>query len=187
MRLPHRSARSFQEGIHQVPHKYSVDLESVCIDDRIFSKGESIESYEPYLGLPNRCNLPPLRAPYGHRNNVAYLFDEHGLVLTEHHATYLIQAIYFIFEPADSRYRTQNFFSGDLSVLNTPIRAGMRFEEFGSQCGRNFTSHLGHAWFLDSEGISIQFEVKKSKGKRGLEKGVIQYLCVGFRGAHKTG
>ncbi|QDU88601.1 hypothetical protein Pla175_19810 [Pirellulimonas nuda] len=61
----------------------------------------------------------------------------------------------------------------------------MRFDEFSSQCEHNFTAHLGHAWFLDGERLSIQFEIKKAKGKYGLERGVIQYVSVGFRGAHK--
>lgn len=170
-----------------MPNNYSVDLSSVCMDGYAFTKGEPLEAYEAYLGQPNRCNVPKLRAPYGHRNNIAYLFDEHGIVLTEHHATRLIQAVYFILIPAGSRYKTDKAFSGGLSVLNTPVRAGMRFDEFGSRCEFDFTAHLGHAWFLDSDCISIQFEVKSTRGRKGLERGLVQYICVGFRGAHRTG
>ena len=165
-----------------------IDLKDVTFNNLKVDQGIRIHEYESLLGKPDRCSVPGWRLKHGHipyDDNVVYLYDLHGIALSEHRATQNIHSIYFIFNPAGSRYQTNNFFSGDLSVLNTPVRAGMRFEDFSNQCDYNFTAHLGHAWFLDSEGISIQFEVKKAKGKRGLEKGLIQYLCVGFRGAHE--
>lgn len=162
-----------------------VSLQGVSFDSFNIQRGERIDVWEKILGVAERCQVPKQPAPYGHRNNVIYCYDHLGLVLNENHATFLIQAIQFNFETARARFTTLCPFSGELYVCGVPVRQGMRFDQFAAQCTVGFQPHLGHAWFSETEDIALQFEVKPSKGRRGLERGTIQYLEVSFRHAYK--
>lgn len=162
-----------------------ITLERVELNGAIASKGEPLEYYSQTLGDPDRWIMPGDPPPYGHRNNVIHFYDRFGILLREHHATRLISSIEFEFDTSASIFPTESAYLGYLDVCGVNVRAEMPFAEFAETCEHEFTPHLGHAYFLDGEKISIQFEVrpKGAKGKRKQE--IITELAVGFRGAHK--
>jgi hypothetical protein len=162
-----------------------VDLNGVVLNGVRMGRGEPLQSYERILGPPSRLEMPGAPPPYGHRNNVLHFYDDIGLLLREHHSSYLIQSIDYFFESGKQLFPTRSDYSGELRVLGIEVRRGMDFSEFASHCPTPFKPHLGHAWFFDGDRISIQFEVYRPKGKGAAQRELISALCVGFRGAHR--
>lgn len=158
----------------------SVTLDKVQVDGTSASKGELLEHYSQVLGKPNRWIMPGDPPPYGHRNNVIHFYDELGFFLREHHATYLIEGIDIVLDTTDSIFPTKSAYSGELHVCGVSVYAGMPFAEFTELCSLKFSPHLGHAWYLDGEKISIQFEVKHTGAKGKQKQELISELAVGF-------
>lgn len=164
-----------------------VSLDAVVLNGVRFSRGELLESYNSVLGAPSRSEMPGPPPPYGHRNNVLHFYDDLGVLLREHHATRLIEGIDFLLEPKKWHFPTKSEYSGNLRVFGLEVRQGMKFSEFAAHCEVSFKPHLGHAWFLDGDHISIQFEVYTPRITRPAQRDLISLLCVGFRGAHRGG
>lgn len=162
-----------------------VSLDAVVLNGVRISRGELSPSYERILGAPSRSEMPGPPPPYGHRNNVVHFYDDIGLLLREHHSTRLIQGIEFVFEARNRHFPTTSSYTGELSVLGVEVRRGMVFSEFAAHCEMRFKPHLGHAWFLDGDHISIQFEVYTPTRETPAKRDLISALCVGFRGAHR--
>ena len=162
-----------------------VSLDTVIIDRLEITQGMPLSYYEQTLGSPTRSEMPGPPPPYGHRNNIIHFYDSLGFFLREHHSTRLISGIDFQLDVSHSAFPTRKGYTGELWVCGARVSAGMEFGKFAHQCDGKFTPHLGHAWFLDGEQISIQFEVVSRKHNESLTKGLITELAVGFRGAHR--
>ncbi len=163
----------------------SIDLDGVNVDGLVVSRGELLEHYSNVLGTPDRWTMPGAPPPVGHRNNVIHFYDQLGFFLREHHATRLISSIVFLLDLKDAVFPTAMAYSGKLAVCGVSVFAGMPFTQFSDLCGQTFKPHLGHAWYLDGEKISIQFEVQRQSAGGEPRREVITQLAVGFEGAHR--
>ncbi|HMP04551.1 MAG TPA: hypothetical protein PKC45_18845 [Gemmatales bacterium] len=162
-----------------------VTLDAVVINGTAFRAGERLEKYEQLLGPPSRSWDGPQPAPYGHRNNILHYYDEAGLLLREHHATCLISSIDIVLEPARWYFPTRFAYAGRVMVCGVSVIAEMEFRDFARQCEIEFHPHLGHAWYVDGDRISIQIEVYFPARKRKADMGLISVIAVGFVGAHR--
>ncbi len=160
-----------------------VTLEALVVNDVRFIRAEPLESYQQLIGPPSRSEMPGPPPPFGHRNNVIHFYDHFGLLLSEHHSTRMIDGIEFLFEPQKWYFPTTSAFTGELRVLGSAVGSGMVFAEFAASCKTEFKHHLGHAWYVDGDRISIQFEVNtpKEKGAKKRKRSLISVLCVSFR------
>lgn len=163
----------------------SVTLDEVCIDGLTVDRGLPLEKYTSVIGLPDNSVMPGPPPPYGHRNNVLHFYNRYGFFLREHHATCLIEGIDFQLDSTDAHFPLSSSYSGVLNVCGIAIQRGMNFTDFARLCTKEFSPHLGHAWYLDGEKISIQFEVRGQKENGNVRREIITELSVGFRGAHK--
>jgi hypothetical protein len=161
-----------------------VTLDSIVLDGLEVTHGMPLSLYEQALGAPARSVMPGPPPPYGHRNNVIHFYDQLGIILREHHATRLIEGIDFQLEPSKAVFPAASPYRGELWVCGASVHAEMEFDEFADKCEQSFKPHLGHAWYLDGECISIQFEVYSPKEKGQKRKDLITDVAVGFRGAH---
>jgi hypothetical protein len=159
-------------------------LDGVVIDGTEFAYGVPLEEYKAVIGEPSRSESPGAPAPYGHRNNVIHFYDHLGLLLREHHATYVISSVKFLLDPLTSMFPTSSPYIGELWVCGVKAYAGMKFKEFADQCEVEFKPHLGHAWYVDGKHISIQVKVVAPSRKRGSRRTVISEVAVAFRGAN---
>lgn len=160
-----------------------VTLAGVVLDNVPFDCGKPLKAYEEVLGPPSRSDGGP-PAPYGHRNNVLHYYDELGILLREHHASYLIQGIDLLLEPSQWHFPTTRRFTGKLLVCDVEVHPGMRFRDFARESRVPFQPHLGHAWFVDSEKLSIQLEVYEDDQAVSTD-GLISAVLVGFSDAHR--
>lgn len=162
-----------------------ITLDAVVLNGLGFTRGERLEVYERVVGSPTRSVMPGPPPPFGHRNNVIHFYDHLGLLLREHHATFLIDGIDVLLEPSRCYFATTSPYSGTLRVCGVDIKAGMTFSDFAKQSRFKFRHHLGHAWYLDEDSISIQFEVRDTTESRPSPKELIVEVAVGFCGAHR--
>jgi hypothetical protein len=162
-----------------------ITLDSVTINGCQFVRGEILQVYERVLGQPTRSIMPGPAPPYGHRNNVIHFYDHLGLLLREHHASYLIAGIGIVLEPKRCCFPTTSPYSGSLRVCGAEVRAGMDVSEFARQSSIIFRLHLGHAWYADGDLISIHFEVYPERGKAPLIADMISEVAIGYVGAHR--
>lgn len=160
-----------------------ISLDAVVINGTAFRSGEPLERYQQLLGPPSRSYDGPTPAPYGHRNNVIHYYDDLGLLLQEHHVTYLVDGMEIVLEPSRTILPTGNAYSGRLVVCGVPVLAEMEFRDFARQCKIKFQPHLGHAWYVDGERISIQIEVYFPARKRKADMGLISVVAVSFEEA----
>lgn len=159
-----------------------VTLDSVVLNGLEVTHGVPLSVYEHTIGAPTRCVMPGPPPPYGHRNNVIHFYDDLGLLLREHHASHLIEGISILLDISRPMFPTTAPYTGELEVCGVKVHAGMEFSEFAHQTDVPFRPHLGHAWYVDAERLSIQFEVYKVKRRSKSE--LISHLAVGFAGAH---
>jgi hypothetical protein len=69
----------------------------------IASAGPAAFFYE-ILGTPSRFTTGGTPAPAGHRNNQIHIYDALGVTLNEHHYTYQVTAITFVFATDESPF-----------------------------------------------------------------------------------
>jgi hypothetical protein len=162
-----------------------VSLDGIVFDGSRFTYGVPLTEYVAILGSPSRSESPGQPAPYGHRNNVIHFFDNLGLLLYEHHATYLIQGITFLLDPANFPFPTSNAYSGKLYVCGVDVRSGMKFNEFAELCAATFIPSIGGYWHLDGKAVSIGIQLVAPSRKRGSRKTTISEVGVDFKGAHR--
>ncbi|MCI0681976.1 MAG: hypothetical protein L0Y71_07725 [Gemmataceae bacterium] len=160
-----------------------VTLDALVLNEVEFTCGERLVKYERVLGSPTRSLMPGPPPPYGHRNNVLHFYDHLGLLLREHHFSYVIEEIEVVLDPSASPFPTASPYSGDLLVCGVDVTAGMAFGEFARRSTVKFKPHLGHAWYVDGDKISIQFEVTPSR-KSAPAVELIWGIAIGFAGAH---
>lgn len=161
-----------------------VNLDGVVINGVEFSYGIPLEEYTPILGEPTRSESPGKPAPYGHRNNVIHLYDHLGLLLREHHATYVIEGIDFLLAPLTATFPTSSPYPGELWVCEIEVYAGMKFKEFASQSAVEFKPYLGCGCYARGERVSIHMSLVAPSRKRGSRKTAISEVAVGFMGAN---
>jgi hypothetical protein len=166
--------------------RIDVDLQSISINRYEFEHACPLSSFEGVLGLPSRtyCGNPP----FGHRNNQIYYFDESGLYLIEHHATFLISSIAIVFVPDAAPFCPFRPFTGQLVVGNMEIRSGMGPRDFPANCSISFRTHLGYSLVADGERISIDISTValRTKSGRKSRQRQISYVSIGFRDAHRS-
>jgi hypothetical protein len=143
-----------------------------------------LDYYERALGTPNRWVMPGPPPPYGHRNNILHFYDAFGFFLREHHSSRLIEGLDFLLDPSKSHFPTTSPFTGELEVCGVSVAVKMDFSDFARQCAIGFTPHLGHAWYVDGEKISIQCEVQIDKRKGRPKRELISEVAIGFKDAH---
>lgn len=171
------------EGLGSMTSEISLD--GIVINGTQFGCGEPLSAYELVLGHPSRSIMPGPPPPYGHRNNVLHFYDDLGILLREHHSSYLIQEIELGLEPFRLLFPTNYAYTGELTVCSVRVTPGMPFSEFAGKSQVQFHPHLGHAWYVDGEKVSIQMEVYCDES--GLEPvELISTVVVGFVGANRN-
>jgi hypothetical protein len=161
--------------------RIDITLNAILLNDTAFDRAHALEAFERVLGPPSRSDGSGPPQPYGHRNNVLHYYDHLGLLLREHHLSYLIEGIDILLEPSRWYFPTTSPFSGFLQVCGVRVLPEMEFSDFARQTNVRFQPHLGHAWFVDSEKLAIQLEVYFPARKRKADMGLISVIAVGFR------
>ncbi|QDV87345.1 hypothetical protein [Stieleria magnilauensis] len=101
-----------------------IDRNAVTINGRSLANAVPIDSFEDFLGKPNRTGSSiGLAYVFGHYGE-AHLYDDIGLLMLEHHETALITSIELCGEDPDGIQTTKTPFSGKLTIGGIPIRIG---------------------------------------------------------------
>lgn len=172
--------------------RIELSLAGLSIDGVTFDRGLPLESYSLVIGPPSRTISPGPPAPCGHRNNQIHFYDEIGIYLNEHHATFLIKEVNVLLAPEHTRFPTKEPFLGDVVVCNLVIRRGMNENEFlqlSAKSSVQFRHHLGHSWYIENSlyAIDIDTFAALSPSGRKSRRRYLSSAAFGFRGAHKVG
>jgi hypothetical protein len=159
-----------------------INLGGVVFNDVKFNCPVRLGDYERVLGPPARSESPGPPAPSGHRNNVIHFYDHLGLLLREHHSSCLIDGIEILLEPSRWFFPTTSPYLSVLQVCGVNVDRSTLFENFAQQCTVKFRPHLGHAWYVDAEAVSIQLETYKKGESRSAKNEFITLVAVGFAG-----
>lgn len=129
------------------------------------------------IGRSSRVKESGEPAPYGHRNNQAHIYDDLGLYFIEHHYTFLVSSISFVFEPAEWRptLAIERAFSGDLIVGNHAIVRGMNEREL-LKSSVPFRQLLGGWWRAALGAYSIHADAtghRLRSGKRSRSRMIV--------------
>ena len=159
--------------------KAMADAEGLTINGELFREDVSLEHYSRILGSPSRIDEGKLPAPYGHRNNRAYLFDDQGIYLTEHHATRLIESVNFVFDVTDAVIRTTHPFAGSLTIFDQELRVGMSERELGlspfkRDLAGEYSVRRGHCW------IGLSTMGQRVPGRRRMKLRFLVSVSVCF-------
>jgi hypothetical protein len=159
-----------------------ITLDGVTFNGVEFAQPLGLDAYKEVLGSPTRSESPGPPAPHGHRNNVLHFYDGLGLLLREHHATYLVDGIEILLEPTRWHFPTVSAYSGKLRVLGVPVDRATEFTSFARRSEVALCLHLGHAWYIDGVSTSIQLEVYNST-TNSSEIQLISTIAFGFSGS----
>lgn len=121
------------------------------LDDTAIVSAGPVAFFHEILGAPSRVTSGATPAPAGHRNNQIHIYDSLGVYLTEHHYTYQVEAVTFVFAVDESPFPLAEPFSGTLRLGAAVVRPGMD-ESFLGQCSLPFAEQLRGSWTLD-EGV----------------------------------
>lgn len=103
--------------------------------------------FHAIFGTPDRIiDGSPTPAPVGHRNNQFHYYDPQGVTLNEHHYTYQIQAINFVFDTVLADHPTEYAFHGEMTIGGLRISGGT-LERQLSNSDLKFTARLPGTWF----------------------------------------
>ena len=163
-----------------------ITMDGVVLNGVTFGCGVPVDAYLEVLGQPTRSLMPGPPPSYGHRNNILYFYDELGILLREHHASRLIDGLDVLLDPPRWHFPTTRSYTGELHVCGVRVHAGMAFGDFARQTEIQFHPHLGHAWIVDGEKVSIQFEVFRNRQSKAKVESIVAVL-VGFARAHQVG
>jgi hypothetical protein len=143
-------------------------------DTAIVSAGP-VPFFHELLGSPSRVYSGAQPAPAGHRNNQIHIYDSLGLYLNEHHCTYQISAVTFVFVPDESPFPPAQPFSGELQLGETALRPGMD-ESVLNGCALPLLQKLRGSWTLEDGTVWISVDTmgrKTRSGRRGKRRFVI--------------
>ncbi len=152
-----------------------------------FSEPQRLDAFVKILGQPSRVFSGKTPAPVGHRNNHLHFYDDLGLYLHEHHATYLIGGVCVVFEPGEAFFPTTEPFTGELYVAGQLIQRGMTPKEILAASPLPLRGHLGHSLVVDGERFSFDIEtyaLKTPSGRKSTKR-LLSQVSIGFKNSHR--
>ncbi len=166
--------------------KITVIPDKLLVNDVDLSHAGPPALFETILESVGRIVAIGPPAPIGHRNNQAWLFDDLGLALTEHHASCRVSAFSIILEPEHAYRKTRSRYSDRLTVCGVSVQTGMLANDFAERSETTFRSHLGHSLVFDGDVSSIDiatYSALTSSGKKSRRR-LISSISIGFHDAH---
>ena len=167
---------------------FCINEHGLTINSTVLRASQPIARIHELLGKPDRVVGAP--APAGHRNNHIHFYDGLGITLNEHHYTYQIHAVTFIFDVGDAIHATKHKFVGGLSVFGAVVQPD-DCEDVLSQCTIGFRCPLAGRWFAEIDNdkpsgtrysVSLEFKGEKRAGSRRSRRRRIVTVDVGLAG-----
>lgn len=155
-------------------NKVIVTSEGLTIDGQVFDSKLQLEQYKNVLGSTCKTIEAGPPASMGHRNNLIHLFDLHGIYLTEHHASQLIESVNFIFVVAECFFPIERAFEGYLEIDNQLYRPEMsekdiKLLQLNRDLPGEYSLTLGKIWI----GISAK-GLRDASGKRRPPRQIVR-------------
>ncbi len=148
-----------------------VSLDGLLLNDRMFRSPVPPSEFAAVLGTPARIADPSPPAPYGHRNNQLYLFDEIGLYLIEH-STRLVDGVVFVLWLEESVFEIAREYTGDPSLGGRRFFPGAMESDYAGGTILFEGPVLGQ-WRAKGDGVWIGLEAKgirQPNGRRGKRR-----------------
>lgn len=166
----------------------SIRRDGASINGTPLGTAGPVSQLHAVFGTPDRIiEGSPTPAPVGHRNNQFHYYDAQGVTLNEHHYTYQIQSINFVFDTGLSDHPTRHAFHGEMTVGGLGVVVGTLEREL-SNAGLKFTARLPGTWYTripsSVEGKAITVTVstlgpRLKSGRRSKTKVIVSVsLCL---------
>lgn len=166
-----------------VPGALTIEIgcNGLRIDETLFTAAVPVRTFETLLGATARTVAAGPPAPVGHRNNQFHYFDDLGLTLIEHHATWLIECVVITLCCDQHVHSPRRSFPGRLTVADRPVHSGDPVSVLDGS-GFEFGSRLGDLWvsrFQAPGGQALSLAVRLERTRRRVGPG-IQSLSFGL-------
>lgn len=158
-----------------------IDADQFILNGRALRDAEPVQAFHELLGRPTRIEPAGQPAPVGHRNNQIHLYDNLGLYLIEHHFTFLVDAVTFVFWREEAAFATERDFTGDLRVGHIDVKPGMMESDMRGTT-IPFVSQLTGSWSFKSDDLWVGIDTKgekRSTGRRSKRRRIVSVsVCL---------
>jgi hypothetical protein len=155
-----------------------ISVDAVFFEEVAFSHQATPKRFWDVLGEPSRIVDPCEPPPPGHRNNQLHIYDDHGLVLIEDHATYLVTSVEFVFLLADYRHSLRKAFTGTLEVGDMVVHQGSTAREVLDNSGFPFRRFVSGMYSAKPHDLYVAFHSSGAKLPSGRRSRKEQLTAV---------
>lgn len=134
------------------------------------------------LGPPSRVESIGGRAPPGHRNTHAHIYDDLGISFGEHHFTYrIISLTLLVAHDAPREHSPRELFAAPIWIDGSPVSLALSEAAFVKQSPLRMTNMIGGLWNWRLGGYYLSADcmgVKLPTGRRSRQRRVVEFaIC----------